>query len=109
MSENKTNDRPCIDQLPEESYREVHSSCLNPYSDELISGMLKKNRSSKTHKRAHKGNRWNGNRKYHAEWMAGSEINHTGSTCKSEFGYNEEIKYEFDRSHDDHFMKSGSE
>lgn len=39
--------------------------------------------------------------------MAGSEINHAGSTCKSKFGYEEEVKNECDRSHYDQFMKGG--
>lgn len=90
MSENKADNRSGINQLPEECHREVHSGCLDPYSNELISGILKKNGSSKAHKRTHKSNRWNGDRKYHTERMAGSEINHAGSTCKSKFGYDDE-------------------
>lgn len=107
MSENKADNRSGIDQLPEECHREVHSGCLDPYSNELISGILKKNGSSKAHKRTHKSNRWNGDRKYHTERMAGSEINHAGSTCKSKFGYEEEVKNECDWPHYDQFMKGG--
>lgn len=104
MSENKADNRSGINQLPEECHREVHSGCLDPYSNELISSILKKNGSSKAHKRTHKSNRWNGDRKYHTERMAGSEINHAGSTCKSKFGYEEEVKNECDWSHYDQFM-----
>ena len=107
MSENKADNRSGINQLPEECHREVHSGCLDPYSNELISSILKKNGSSKAHKRTHKSNRWNGDRKYHTERMAGSEINHAGSTCKSKFGYEEEVKNECDWSHYDQFMKGG--
>lgn len=47
MSENKADNRSGINQLPEECHREVHSGCLDPYSNELISSILKKNGSSK--------------------------------------------------------------
>ena len=49
MSENKTYDRTCIDQLPEECHRKVKGGCLKPYSYELISGILKENGCGKTH------------------------------------------------------------
>ncbi len=109
MSEDKTYDRACIDQLPEECCREIHEGCLKPDCDELISCVLKEKCCKKAHQRTHESDRSNGNRKDHAERMTVTEIYHTVGAGKSKFGYEEEIKDKCDRSHKCQLMKSGKE
>ena len=82
MSEDKTNDRSGIDELPEKCRREIHSSRLKPYSDELTSGILEtgvlQQGSSVGTSDATDAYR---DCKDHAEWMTISEIDHTCCTA----------------------------
>lgn len=109
MSENKTYDRACIDQLPEKCNRKVHKSCLKPDCDKLISCMFKEKSCKKAHQRTHKGNRGNRNCKNHTEWMTVTKIYHAVRAGKGKFGYKEEIKDKGDRSHKSQLAKSGEE
>ena len=109
MSEDKTNDWSGIDELPEKCRREIHSCRLNPYSDELTSCILKQDCGSKAHQWAHKCHRWYRNSKNLTEWMTISEIYHTCCTHKCKFRYDEKVKNESNRSHDDKFMECRKE
>ncbi len=107
MSEDETDDRTCVNELPEECHREVHSSCLKPYSNELISCILERRVAAKLISG-------------HIKAMDGTEIasiilngwqvlksTMRAAHAKSKFGYEEEVKNECDWSHYDQFMKGG--
>lgn len=49
LSEDQTDEWSAVEDLPEESNREVHECCLTPGSNHITSCVLEQNRCNKTH------------------------------------------------------------